>query len=276
MKLKSLFLLGDIGYFNYNLQLIVNDIHKNINFNDALVLLGDNFYDYGISDKCDNLVNDFYGIFNKIENPIYSILGNHDYLQNPKSQINHDLWIMPDFYYVKEYSNVDLIFLDTIIFDTHYGIKTKYIENIHKDNIENLIFKELNWLEKQLNKNIDKKKIIFGHYPMISNGIYKEKKEDIPVYNYLIDLLQKYKVTAYISGHEHNIQYINRKIDNYNFNQIIVGSTAQNRHWEKDHSTNNEMYDNSDNFYARLVFDDRISIEYVNKKGIIIYTYNLD
>merc|ERR1711916_105478 len=97
MKLKHLFLSGDIGYFNKN-------------------LLGDNFYDNGVKSIDDLQWNNYDKYFKKFKNPIYSILGNHDYLQNPKAQVDTNRWIMPNWYFKKEYENVDLYFLDTVQF----------------------------------------------------------------------------------------------------------------------------------------------------------------
>ena len=275
MFLKKLFILGDIGFLNNNLRLSVNNIAKNIKLNDAIVLLGDNFYQNGISSKCDPIINNYVDIFKDISNPIYSILGNHDYQSNPSAQINHSEWIMPNHYYKKEYSNIDLIFLDTVIFNTHFSIDKTKIEKVHNDNIDNLINNQLKWLEDNLKLNKNKKKIVFGHYPIITNGYYKKKGEDVQIYNYLFDLFKKYKISAYISGHEHNIQFINRKVDDFLLNQIIIGSSAENRHWEKDYSEKDDMYDNSNNFYGQLSFDPELKIDYINKNGDIVYSYKL-
>ena len=275
MLLKNLFILGDIGFLNNNLRKSVLNIGHNIGRNDALILLGDNFYDSGISSQCDPIINKYIDIFKNINNPIYSILGNHDYQSNPSAQLNHTKWIMPSYYYKKEYSNVDLLFLDTVLFNTHFSLTKDKIEKVHNDSVDNLINKQLNWLEDNLKLNENKKKIVFGHYPIITNGYYKKKGEDVLIYNYLFDIFKKYKISAYISGHEHNIQYINRKFDNFTLNQVIIGSSAENRHWEKDYSEISDMYDNSDNFYARLTFEPEFKIDYINKYGVVMYSYFL-
>ena len=35
------------------------------------------------------------------------------------------------------------------------------------------------------------------------------------------------------------------------------------------------MYDNSDNFYGQLSIEPELKIDYVNKDGIVIYSYKL-
>ena len=76
--LKNLYLLGDIGYYSKKLKHCVNNIKNNINIDDAIVLLGDNFYPNGISHKEDTKINEFNKIFNNISIPIYSILGHQE------------------------------------------------------------------------------------------------------------------------------------------------------------------------------------------------------
>ena len=103
------------------------------------------------------------------------------------------------------------------------------------------------------------------------------------LYDLLINLFKKYKIKAYISGHEHNIQYINQQFNNYNFKQIIIGSSSENR---SDPITNNicsenmdiiNMYDNSDIFYGKISISNSniIKIEYINKYKKTIYEYIL-
>jgi hypothetical protein len=68
------------------------------------VLLGDNFYDYGVSSVNDSL----WGLFDSISHisPIfYAVLGNHDYGQSINSQIYYTqinpIWAMPARYFYK-------------------------------------------------------------------------------------------------------------------------------------------------------------------------------
>ena len=272
--LKTLFILGDIGFYNTNLHNVVNSIQKVITNDDIIVILGDNFYPSGVTDINDNQWNNYNYIFNNITNPIYSILGNHDYLLNPLSQCNTTNWNMPNWYYKKEYENIELYFLDTVQFDTHNGLSTQKIESVHNSNIEYLIENQLSWLESELSKNMNKSKIVFGHYPIITNGIYIY--ESNKVYNYLIDIFKKYNVKSYISGHEHNIQYIKKNIDNYIFNQIIIGSSSENRSDKKECLIlNDNMLDNSDNFYGKIIFNNDTTIHFLNKNNELKYVYDL-
>lgn len=273
MNLKNIFLLGDIGFFNYNLNLVCNSIYNTIKPEDIIIILGDNFYPYGIINENDTQIDEFSNIFNKFQNPIYSILGNHDYLLNPVSQIKNENWIMDDFYYKKEYENCELYFLDTVQFNIHTWVSNEKIEYTHNDTVKNLINNQINWLETEMSKDITKPKIVFGHYPILTNGVYYNKMNNL--YKKLINIFKKYNVLTYISGHEHNIQFIKRKKKNYILNQIIIGSSAENRN-EPDMSKKRDMFDNSEIFYGKLKIDSNTIIEFINKYGNIKYSYILE
>lgn len=279
MNLKNIFILGDIGFYGLNLYMMVNSIQNVIMNNDIIVLLGDNFYPSGVTDINDDKWNNYSDVFGNITNPIYSILGNHDYLSNPLSQVNNSNWNMPSWYYKEDFNNVELYFLDTVQFNTHSDLSTLKIESTHNSSIEYLIKNQLNWLETELAENIDKQKIVFGHYPAITNGIYN--KDSNMIYHYLINIFKKYNVKSYISGHEHNIQYINKNIDNYIFSQIIIGSSSEYRN-EKEECidnnniiSNNIMLDNSDNFYGKITFNNGTKIHFLNKDSVQKYMYHL-
>ena len=284
--LKNIYLLGDIGYYGKKLKHCVNNIKKNLNINDAIVLLGDNFYPCGLSHKNDNKINEFKKIFNDINVPIYSILGYHDYMLNPRAQINLPIWNMNDFYYKKSFENVDLYFMDTILFDIDELVPIEKIEEVHNDTIHNITLKQLKWFVHELKKEINKPKIVFGHYPIVTNGFY-HKRMDV-LYSLFIDIFEKYNVQLYISGHEHNIQYIKHKINNnYTLDQIIIGSSSQKRNnsyvENNDMNNINHMYDCNEIFYGKLsLFNENenenkknYKIEYINSNGITKYKYNI-
>jgi predicted MPP superfamily phosphohydrolase len=310
--LKNLYLLGDIGFYNNNLKMCVNNIKNGLNSHDAIVLLGDNFYPNGLYTKNDIKISNFNEIFKNVKQPIYSILGNHDYLLYPQAQINHTNWIMDDFYFKKSYSNIDLYFIDTTQFFISDLVSKKQIENVHNKSIENLIYNQLYWLESELKKNIHKPKIIIGHYPILTNGFYFGKMDNL--YDLLIHLFKRYKIKAYISGHEHNVQFINQQFNNYIFKQIIIGSSSENRtdpitnhipnnicsknmdinmdinmnmnmnmnmdinmNMNMDINMDINMYDNSDIFYGKLSISNSniIKFEYINKYKKSKYEYIL-
>lgn len=272
MLLKTLFILGDIGYLNQNLNQVVNLVNNKINVDDRLVLLGDNFYDSGIINNDDPLISKYQEIFKDVNNPKYSILGNHDYLENPSAQIKNPNWVMDDWYYKKEFDNIDLYFLDTNQFNLDW-VKEERLKEVHNLDSKTLIKNQIDWFKNEMSKDLKKKKIVFGHYPVITNGRYVNQVDKI--YNDLIDVFIEYNINIYISGHEHNIQYIKRDIDGLDFNQIIVGSSSEFR-IDCDTCFEKDMLDNTDIFYGKLVIeDDYIQIEYYNIKDELKYKYKI-
>ena len=272
----KLFVLGDIGLYNNILKNSVNICENRMRNNDKILLLGDNFYHYGVDNLKDKLWIDYKNTFKNISSEnVYSILGNHDYIKNPKCQVNNKYWATPNFYYKLEFSlNIDLFFLDTmLLYHGHCGITKELIESKHKKNADLLKNEQLNWLDKELNESKNKRKIIFGHYPMISNGLYYDSLD--PLNKLLLPIFKKYEVDAYISGHEHNIQYISKNYSNYILNQFIIGSSAENRINEKMIYTQNDMYDNKDNFILVIkeLSNEKIIFKFVDSNNNLKYSY---
>ena len=278
MILKTLFLLGDIGFFNPKLDMLVNNINNKLGHNDAVAILGDNFYPSGVENNNDPQWIKFIETFKNTNKPIYSILGNHDYLQNPVSQIKNSKWIMDSWYYKKEYDNIDLYFLDTIQFNIHTWVSKEKIEEVHGLDCKILIENQLEWLNNELCKKPNKKKLVLGHYPIITNGVYKDKVVDFN--NYIIDTFKRHNVNIYLSGHEHNIQYLNRKYNDFDFNQIIVGSSSENRIDDAKHKLifecSDDMFDNKEIFYGKLhIFGDYVIMRYYNEKNELKHQFKI-
>ena len=179
---------------------------------DAILSLGDNFYEYGVSSTQDPLWESHFKSY-FFEMKFYAILGNHDYLGNTDAQIKYSTinpnWIMPHRYYDRMYDDVHLIAIDTYEMAYVESISNavsmgqsaadcfKQLDTLRRDN-------QLQWLERSLKTSKSKWKIVFGHYPIYSNGVHGNTTE---LSKSLLPLLKKYKVHLYLSGHDHNICY---------------------------------------------------------------------
>ena len=279
---KSLFILGDIGYLNLFLHRIVDNIGTIIQPSNKVILVGDNFYDnkrfrdQGISSLTDSRWEKYIRIFENIgfEN-IYSVMGNHDYEGDPLVQLNSPYIKNTEFYYKLPFSKTtDLFFIDTVqIYENHCFIGKAHMKRIlNEDNYNVLREKQLSWLNEELEKSTAKNKIVFGHYPMLSNGIYKAHLD--PIKRQLLPIFKKHNVAAYISGHEHNVQCIERQYDDYKFRQFIVGSSSQYRINEHRNVVMGDLYDNSAHFYLRIVEDhDVLHFEFVNENDVLKYKF---
>jgi 3',5'-cyclic AMP phosphodiesterase CpdA len=97
-----------------------------------------------------------------------------------------------------------LVFLDTTPFLTEYynGDKT------HVKGQDTATQRE--WLENTLRdapSNI-KWKFVFGHHPVYTGGGRMNAVETGEMKKLFKPIFEKYKVNAYICGHDHNLQYI--------------------------------------------------------------------
>lgn len=273
--MSKLYLLGDIGYYNKNLKRILKSIKENIDNDDVIIVLGDNFYPIGIKDENDIQIDKFKELFSIFKNKIYLILGNHDYILKPSAQINNKNWIMPNWYYRVDINEYSLYFLDTIQLYPSEHVDGQRVKDTHNKPLLKIFEQQLNWLENELISSNKKHKLVFGHYPIITNGVYYYDFHKL--YNRLIPLFEKYNVKAYFSGHEHNNQYINRRIGKYDFNQFICGSTAEVRNDDKKENKNNEvdMFDNLNCCYIIVSEENNnLNVTFNNKENKL-FEYNI-
>lgn len=159
------------------------------------VLLGDNFYDYGVSSVNDSL----WGLFDSISHtsPIfYAVLGNHDYGQSINSQIYYTqinpIWAMPARYFYK------------LIPFGHQYICAIFFDSYDIDEIQ------INWLYLVLNSAAcqvqSAYRIVFTHYPIHTVGIFFADARVARLYRDVKPVLEQSGVHAYVCGHEHDMQ----------------------------------------------------------------------
>ena len=89
---------------------------------------------------------------------------------------------------------MDLYFIDTVLlYKNHVGITDEIITDLFNTSHRVLKEKQLEWLEYNLenSKLNNRKTIVFGHYPIISNGLYANDLE--PIYNILMPFFQNTK-----------------------------------------------------------------------------------
>jgi len=269
------YFLGDIGCLNDNLNSIVGQIKTNFRLGEKIFLLGDNFYNKGVETTNDILWEFYKNIFNPIKyQNIYSVLGNHDYEGNPYAQLTSSYMMNKDFYYKYKFSvKTEFFLLDTVqLHENHCKINAVDMFRVHNKSYKELEEKQLNWLKQSLKESSALHKIVLGHYPLVSNGLYNQSLA--PMYDKLMPIFQKYNVRAYICGHEHNIQYININENYYRFNQFIVGSSSESRPNDLKINQNKFMYDAMDNYYLKMNENgNSLIFDYINKEGILKHCY---
>ena len=135
----------------------------------------------------------------------YLTLGNHDYRGNVQAQIDYTKiskkWKMPSNIYS---FNKDLI--DFFSIDTNKPSK-KQAERVKKD----------------IKASKAKWKIVFGHHPRYSNGVYTDSTG---VLREMQDQILCNKAALYLSGHEHNKQHLAKACG---VEYLVMGSGAGTR-----------------------------------------------
>ena len=196
---------------------------------DAILSLGDNFYNYGVQSVHDAQWNDFEQTFHLLPCPFYAVLGNHDYLGNVKAQIEYASyrptthWKMPFRYYDKMFVSgnvtVHVFFLDTFtLCPSESRMCSMAMGMLNFDKLfQEKDLEQYRWLERHLETTTATWKIVVGHYPVFSHGHHGNTEELIQD---LFPLLKQHKVDFYLSGHDHDLEFIRR--DDINF--IVSGT----------------------------------------------------
>ncbi len=188
------------------------------------MLLGDNFYDSGVTSVDDPQFQDKFELpYEDIDFPIYVVLGNHDYggagigvdFNTKKSQYQVDytqksqIWKMPAKYYSFKQEHAEFWGLDT--------------NQIMTDPINGDSDKQVAWLLAGVTASQATWKIGFGHHPYISNGDHGnagdyENLEGIPFpfvtgskVKEAMDTAVCGKIDVFLSGHDHNLQWLEPK-----------------------------------------------------------------
>lgn len=269
------YFLGDIGLLNEELNQLVKHITRNFQLGDKVILLGDNFYERGVESTEDELWEKYKDIFEPIKfQNIYAVLGNHDYVGNPYAQLTSKYMMNKDFYYKYRFSSkTDFFFIDTMqLYPKHCGIDEREMIRVHNQYSATLMEKHIDWLIKSLRESKAMHKIVVGHYPIITNGYYSSYMK--PLYRILMPIFEQYNVKAYISGHEHNAQFLRKVRNGYLFHQIILGCSSEHRMDEYVKPNHCDMLDDSNNYFLCMnERGDKLIFDYVNKEGRVKHCY---
>ncbi|KAF4740338.1 chitinase [Perkinsus olseni] len=196
---------------------------------------GDNFYEEGIpTDEFDPRFHDtFENVFSAPslrQVPWYVIAGNHDHIGNVTAQIAYSKmssrWVFPALFHHKLFrmggSSVLVVMIDTIVLDgvakenpsfncrDQEGIcMSEYDED--DGELSDTQQSALQWIDSALSQHNTTADFILvvGHYPIWSLA------EHGPTYRLsrlLMPLLTKYRVTAYLSGHDHVHQHLDLSV----------------------------------------------------------------
>lgn len=178
-----------------------------------VLYLGDNFYENGVKSVDDPMFRThFEDIYDKtvLNMPFYAVVGNHDYRGDVDAQVAYsarsERWRMPALYYT---FTVEYGVGETVQF---FALDTNPIADGEDVSVQ------LAWLEDELGRSGAGWKIVFGHHVIFSNGMHGDSPEMIEK---VLPLLEKYGVSIYISGHDHDLQIIRQA---NGFIQVVSGA----------------------------------------------------
>lgn len=201
---------------------------------DLVVLAGDNIYNNGEIEKINAVFERPYQDLLKQGVKFQACLGNHDIrTDNGDPQVRYAGFNMNG----KRY----------------YTFRRKDIQFFALDTNSNADWKnQLTWLEKELSSSNAPWKVVFGHHPIYSSGVYGSNEAFIKTFT---PLFKKYAVQLYINGHEHSYERT-RAIDGTTY--LICGAGAGNRPVGRSQWTE---YSTSDLSFATYeVYPDRIEV----------------
>jgi acid phosphatase len=217
----------------YAVARAMTNYHKRNSY-DLVVLAGDNIYNNGEIEKINAVFERPYQDLLKQGVKFQACLGNHDIrTDNGDPQVRYPGFNMNGRrYYTFRRQGIQFFALDTN-------------NNADWQN-------QLPWLEKELSNSNAPWKVVFGHHPIYSSGVYGSNQAFIKTFT---PLFRKYGVQLYINGHEHSYERT-RAIDGTTY--LTCGAGAGNRPVGRSQWTE---YSTSDLSFATYeVYPDRIEV----------------
>lgn len=184
----------------------------------GVVAVGDNFYEDGVQSiddpKWRSSFEDVYNGSRLRQTPWYVALGNHDYGGVPQAQVDYTghsaRWKMPARYFKVSgsslgYPSVDLFIIDTSpMIDENATGRNAMAVNVKTQDAG----AQLAWLDRELAASQARFRFVCGHHTLFSGGSTHGDTPDLIAR--LLPILQTHRVTAYINGHDHDLQHIAR------------------------------------------------------------------
>ena len=236
-----------------------------------ILALGDNFYPNGVQSTADpQWRTSFEDIYTEHSLNVdwYVVLGNHDYHGSPQAELDYAKisrrWRLPSRYYsikreVSAGVEAEFFFLDTSPFIKEYRKEPDKYAVARTDTIA-----QRRWLDSSLAKSKAKWKFVVGHHNIYSGG-KRPVLEDME--KFLVPRLRKYAVTAYICGHEHQLEHIlpGDKLPHY----FISGAGSETRDAVGMDGT--KFVSSRSGFMAMSLTTDTLYVQAVDYTGKMLY-----
>lgn len=247
---------------------------------DFVITTGDNFYPQGVVSEFDPLwkysFEDIYTAFS-LQRDWHPVLGNHDYGSNPDAQVAYSKisrrWRMPARYYTEVFNlggdttqQALFVFIDTTpLIKSYYKGKG---HNVHDQDSA----AQVKWIEKTLAKaspNV-KWKFVVGHHPMYTGGGRTEGNDTRDIRRMLEPVFEKYKVDAFLAGHEHSLQHM---VATNGLNHFISGAASE--HTPARMLPISKFSKSEYGFMLVSLTREKFLVQVIDYKGTLLYTTQL-
>lgn len=178
--------IGDVGSGDRHQYGVANAMvrHHDHHPYNLVVMVGDNIYNNGEISKIKAVFEDPYRQLLQRNVQFRACLGNHDIrTDNGESQLRYRPFHMAGRYYTFHQSPVQFFVLDTNS-NADWGA-------------------QLAWLDRELGQSQAAWKVVYGHHPIYSSGVYGSNPAMIRA---LTPLFQRHRVQLYLNGHEHDYE----------------------------------------------------------------------
>ncbi|UJR16223.1 hypothetical protein I4U23_003133 [Adineta vaga] len=197
--------------------------------------LGDNFYYDGVQSVNDSrFQNTFEHVFSAtaLQTPWYVLAGNHDHRGNVSAEIEYGTtskrWVFPDYFYSftlwqsdQQKRLIDFVMIDTVLLcggDTLSDWDHRPLEGPTNELVSEAYWQ---WIEGQLRQSSAPYLIVSGHFPVYSVA---EHGPTQCLIDRLRPMLHLYHATAYLCGHDHNLQHLSNDMDGVHMNYFVIGA----------------------------------------------------
>jgi tartrate-resistant acid phosphatase type 5 len=236
-----------------------------------VVSVGDNFYEDGVkSTEDEHWQVSFEEVYHaeSLQVPWHVILGNHDYHANCDAQLAYaktsPRWNMPARHYLQSHSIAPGVSADFFYIDTTPMVKSYYTDGKTRDHVKTQnVPGQLAWFKAALADSKAQWKLVFGHHPIYSGGGHGNTKELIAA---ILPLLDEYKVQAYFSGHDHDLQHLVTGEVN------LFGSGAGSQHRLTLPTKRTKFSISSSGFTAVALEAEKLTVRMIDNKGKLLYT----
>jgi 3',5'-cyclic AMP phosphodiesterase CpdA len=197
-----------------------------------IAMVGDNFYPKGIQSVSDPVVKEvFLENFGDLKVPFHPVLGDNDYGDNEivgslQSQVDLSQtipnWAMPQLFYSRIIRE-GAVSLCALFIDTQSMISIPHIDK-RSPTESSVLEGQMNWIESTLSSRECSEStfvVVFGHHAIKSTGKKHKKGKSKAVVDKLSPIFDKYKVDAYVSGHDHDLQFIEESLESLENRHIV-------------------------------------------------------